>query len=114
MANYNSHQILVNEILVALSKSPLIRVWANNTGTAKSFDGERVIKFGLSGSADILGIIGPSGKFIAIECKTGNAIQSASQKNFSKMITDRGGIYIIARTVLDTLKAVNDSRFLAV
>lgn len=104
--SYNRHQILVNEILCELSKNKNIRVWANNTGLALSFDSERFIKFGLEGSADILGIIAPHGKFLAVEIKTGTGRQSSAQINFQKMITSRGGVYILARSVLDAVRGV--------
>jgi hypothetical protein len=104
MSKYHAHQLLVNQILCALSKFPHIRVWGNNTGTAMSFDSERIIKFGLEGSADILGIKGPNGQLICIEIKTGLGRQSESQKRFEKVITERGGIYIVARSVDDALK----------
>jgi hypothetical protein len=106
MSNYNDHQILVTEILCELSKNSNIRVWQNSTGVAKSLDDERFLKYGLKGSADILGIIGPCGKFLAVEIKTGKSIQSAAQKSFEKVILARGGVYILARSVLDAVKGV--------
>ena len=93
------HQQLIAQILLEASKWDC-RVWANNTGIGRSLDGSRIIKFGRVGSADILGIH-PSGLFLAIEVKTGNAIQSKQQKLFQKMIQERGGIYILARSVGD-------------
>lgn len=107
MSNYHEHQILVQKILVELSKNPNIRVWQNASGVAKSMDDERVIKYGLNGSADIIGIIAPLGKFLAVEIKTGKARQSIQQIKFQEMITTRGGIYILARSIsdLDALKA---------
>lgn len=76
---------------------PQIRCWKNATGVTKIRT--QVIKFGLKGSADILGIVKPSGRFLAIECKTGQAVQSEFQKNFENMIKTSGGIYLVARSV---------------
>lgn len=67
------------------------RVWANNTGMIKTED--RVVRFGLKGSSDIIGIY--KGLFLGIEVKTGNAKQSKFQLNFEKMICAQGGIYVI-------------------
>jgi len=110
MSNYHEHQLLVTKILCELSKNPNIRVWQNSTGVAKSLDDERFIKYGLNGSADILGIIFRQdlnvGQFLALEIKTGSARQSKAQLNFEKMIKDRGGVYILARSVLDALRGV--------
>ena len=73
-----------------------------------SFDSERIIKFGLEGSADILGVMYLEklniGQLICIEVKTGKGAQSEAQKRFEKVITERGGIYVVARSVDDALK----------
>ena len=98
--SYNKHQILVNEILCALSKWN-IRAWNHNTGMAQAFDSERIVKYGLEGSADIIGIIAPRGTFLAIEVKTGTGRQSDAQKRFESMIKKYGGIYIVARSLKD-------------
>jgi len=60
----------------------------------------RVISFGLKGSSDIIGIIKP-GKFLAIEVKTGAAVQSKQQLAFAKMVTIMGGVYILAKSIDD-------------
>ena len=78
-------------------------MWKNATGTARSHDGRRVIKFGLEGSSDIFGITS-DGRFLAIECKTGKAVQNKRQIAFEKMVTFFGGRYILARTIDDVLK----------
>ena len=53
-------------------------------------------RYGLVGSPDIIGILN-NGKFVGIECKTGNAKQSEQQKNFEKMCTKFNAIYFVAR-----------------
>jgi len=98
------HSILVNEILVELSKTGTCTVWKNSTGVAKS-EG-RYISFGLKGSADIIGILEPHGQFIAVEVKTGNAKQSLQQKKFEEMVKRRGGRYAVCRSVTDALNLV--------
>jgi hypothetical protein len=76
--------------------TPVSRVWANNTGAGKAIDNpDRIIRFGLKGSSDIIGIY--KGLFLGIEVKTGNAKQSSFQKNFEKMICAQGGIYVLIR-----------------
>lgn len=82
-------------------------MWKNATGVAKSFgDEDRVIRFGLKGSADILGIL-QGGKLLAIEVKTGKAVQTKEQKNFQKMVTFFGGEYVLARCLEDVLTALH-------
>ncbi len=109
MGSTLEHQTLVHYILLALGQRNGIRVWKNQTGVAKQ--GDRVIAFGLKGSADISGILGPHGQRIELEVKTGNAIQNDSQKAFQKMILSMGGIYAVCRSVDDALRAlgINES-----
>jgi hypothetical protein len=116
---------ILKEILLALGQRSDMRVWRNNTGMlwsgakvrkveragmAKVEKGDILIKsgypvrFGLPGSADILGVIAPSGKIIAIEVKTETGKQSAQQKAFAKMIRRMGGVYILARSADEAVK----------
>ena len=100
------HNFEVNRILRDLGQIPdLVRAWRNETGVALSIDGKRKIRFGLKGSSDILGIL-KGGRLLAIEVKTGRAVQSKQQKNFEKMINFMGGLYIIARENTDIKKIV--------
>jgi hypothetical protein len=81
-------------------------MWKNATGTAKSFDGKRVIKYGLVGSADLTGILS-DGRRCDIEVKTGNAVQSPAQKNYQKMIEEMDGVYILARSTDDVIRVLD-------
>lgn len=103
MGSQENHGRLVNAILVALTKLPHCRIWKNSTGVARSIDGARAISFGLKGSADIIGLLGPNGHFIAIEVKTGNARQTKQQVAFQAMIARLGGTYLICRSLDDAV-----------
>ena len=96
------HTDLINSILLALSKTGKITAWRNETGTARSMDGHRIIRFGLKGSSDIIGIA-DSGRFIAIECKLGRDQLREEQINFRRMISGRNGVYIEARSIDDVM-----------
>ena len=100
------HQRLVSRILLKLSKLSYCRIWPNNTGVGRSMNGERVIRFGLKGSADIMGIY--KGFFLGIECKTGNATQTKQQKFFEAMVREQGGIYILARTEENIIQTIEE------
>lgn len=91
------HSDLVKRILAECGALAFCRLWKNDTGMAISMDGARKLRYGLKGSADILGI-GNGGRFIAIECKTGSARLKAHQENFRLMIEKFGGIHITARS----------------
>lgn len=93
------HENLVKRVLVSLSSLPRTRVWSNPTGTARSFDGKRVIRYGLIGSADVIGL--SNGRFIAIEIKVGKDYQKEAQKNFQNMIESCGGLYFIVKSEKD-------------
>lgn len=90
----SEHQRVVKLVLLKMTM-PYCRVWANNTGMIKTDD--RVVRFGLKGSSDILGIY--KGLFLGIEVKTGNAVQSKDQKNFQIMVEKMGGIYVVCKDI---------------
>jgi hypothetical protein len=91
--------VILSAILNHLPLRGDVFAWRNNTGQAE-IDG-REVRFGKKGSADILGVWAPSGRFIAIETKTKNGILSEDQKRWSADFIAFGGLYIIARSVHD-------------
>lgn len=97
-----AHQRLVSLILIELSKMGF-RAWKNTTGTGLSMDGSRVIKFGVPGSPDIMGI-GPQGKFLGVEVKTGSGVLRQEQIAFRDMVRRQGGIFIEARSIEDVVQ----------
>jgi hypothetical protein len=80
---------------------PGCRVWRQNVVAAKA--GNRFVRAGLPGMADISGIAPPSGARIEIEVKAGRDTMSESQEDWRKMIIETGGIHIIARDVESAL-----------
>lgn len=91
-----THSDLVNAIL--LEVSPLGLAWSNNTGALKNKD-DRLVRYGLPGSSDVLACI--NGRFIGIEAKVGDDRQRQKQKDFATAVRAAGGIYILARSVDD-------------
>lgn len=107
---------IVQKTLLALQRLPL-RVWRNNTGqawmgkamplkagqviTARHGDvlirGAHPVRFGLPGSSDVLGLVGPSGRFLAVECKTLKGEQHEQQEKFQAMVERFGGVYVLVR-----------------
>lgn len=71
--------------------------WRNNSGGAKI--GKSFVRFGLTGSADILGICG-DGRFLAVECKRerGGTLSEA-QRSFLERIRRNGGVAVCVRSV---------------
>lgn len=105
LSTHDQHTDLVNRLLIALSKRGHM-VTKFTTGSGFTQYGAR-ISFGCPGWADIIGIT-PSGQFLAVEAKTGNATLQKNQKDFRDQVERRGGIFIIARseTDLDQIKLI--------
>ena len=80
--------------------------WRNNTG-ALPFGENRFVRFGLKGSADILGVRPTDGvgQFVAIECKATGGKMSAAQDMFRYEIEKFGGLFVLAYSVDDLVAA---------
>lgn len=85
-----------------------IHAWRNNSGCT-SIEGangrNRFVRYGLPGSADILGIM-PDGRFLAVECKSDKGRLSELQQNFLDMIRGNGGVAFVARSVDDVEREI--------
>jgi hypothetical protein len=95
--------VIQNHILRTFGTRPWLRVWRNNTGVAKYRC--RTVRFGVTGQADITGIL-PGGIRLEIEVKAADGVQSQAQKDFAAMIRQMGGVYVLARSVEDVWRAV--------
>ena len=95
---------IMRDILVAATALPGVHLWRHNTGLARTIDG-RYIRFGLIGSADIIGAV--RGHPVAIETKrTVGGRHAKKQQDFAEAWTKAGGVYILARSVDDALSAL--------
>lgn len=89
-----NHATLVNRLLLAAS--PLGLAWPNQTGALRA--GNRLVRYGLPGSSDILLSAYPSGRLHGIEAKVGNDAWRPKQRAFAAALTKAGGVYILARS----------------
>lgn len=105
------HQKVVKLVLLKMT-SKYCRVWPNNTGVGRDMSGERIIRFGLKGSSDIIGVY--KGLFLGIEVKTGNAVQNKDQINFQKMIESCGGIYILCKNNVEHIDILVEQAYKAI
>ena len=78
--------------------------WICPTGLATY--GKNRVPYGVPGTPDVHGILRPSGRFIGVECKTGNAVMTRLQEIARDEITDAGGLYVEARTIDDVHDAL--------
>lgn len=97
LSDTKQESTIQKEILLEFGARQDMRIWRQNTGALKIDD--RFIRFGVPGQADITGLLIPSGRRLEIEVKKLKGAQQESQKNFEKMITKSGGVYITARSV---------------
>lgn len=86
-------------------------VWVNNSGFVKRFymskqgvESSHVLRSGIKGSSDIIGIEKITGRFIAIEVKAGKNITSTEQDIFLENINRRNGLAIVAYSLEDVQK----------
>lgn len=91
-----SHTNLLKLVLLELSHARVATAWQNDTGTARSFDNQRVVKFGLKGSSDIIGIT-VDGHFLAIEIKIGKDFLKPEQIAFKFMVEKNNGLHFVIR-----------------
>jgi hypothetical protein len=90
-------------------------VWRNNTGAVKTE--RRFIRYGHTGSADIIGLM-PDGRLLAIECKKpagprggiSHAKQSDEQIEFQKSIEKNNGVYLLVRSLDDLTEGLRKAR----
>lgn len=105
---------LTADLLIAIPREfPQCRVWRNNRVDALvPGAGGRIrrVQAGIDGQADLSGVMAPSGRRVEIEVKAGRDRQSDAQKAFQKMITEFGGIYIVARSVEQCIEELGGVR----
>jgi hypothetical protein len=87
------------EILKRWGSHPKLRIARINTGAAMSHG--RLVKFGVPGTADIVGLIAPTGRMIQVEVKSRTGRQRDAQATMQRIVTEFGGLYILARSAAD-------------
>jgi hypothetical protein len=84
-------------------------LWRNSVGLA--VDGLRRIRYGLAvGSSDLIGIIMPEGRFIALEVKSATGRPTPEQERFLDLVRRSGGFAAVVRSVEDVRAAVERAR----
>lgn len=105
---------LTYEIRLALGLEPDLVLWRNSTGVAKHPDDTgrvRTQRFGLAvGSADLVGILGPSGRFFALEVKTSEGRLTSEQTAWLALVRKRGGFACVVRGVDEARAALARAR----
>jgi len=77
-----------------------------NAGTFKVSG--RYIKGAPKGTADIIVEYGPHGKYLEIEVKAEDGKQSKVQRENQRVVEALGGVYIIAKSILDVERKLRE------
>ncbi|HEY6037039.1 MAG TPA: VRR-NUC domain-containing protein [Kofleriaceae bacterium] len=94
---------LMLQIRDALLATDKLLLWRNNSGKLADARG-RWVTFGLGvGSADLVGILRGSGRFVAWEVKTRAVRVSPEQRAWHYAVTNAGGVVFVARSVEEAL-----------
>lgn len=91
-------------ILDYLAKRQIFH-YRNNTGAMKIDN--RFVRFGSSGSPDIIAVI--EGHYVGIEVKSEKGEQSDDQKAFQASLLHAGGIYFLVRSIDGAMEAIEDA-----
>jgi hypothetical protein len=79
-----------------------VRVARINTGKAFPPRSRQLVTFGVPGTADIVGLIAPSGRMVMLECKRPQGGEKGKrQLTMQRVVRAMGGIYEFVRSVAD-------------
>lgn len=95
---------ILHAIMVALSAVPGCLVRRQNVGLAALKNRAGYIRFGVAGQADLSVIY--RGRAIEIEVKTASGAQSDLQRDYQRAVERAGGLYVVARSVADAMRAL--------
>lgn len=97
-------------ILAALGARPDVRIFRNEVGRAFDPKTNSHVTFGLCvGSSDLIGIVAPTGRLLALEVKSATGQPTQQQLRFVEMVNQMGGVGRIVRSVDDALAAADEA-----
>jgi hypothetical protein len=87
-----------------------IAAWRVNTGALPTRNGG-FVRFGRPGMSDIMGVLGPCGRMLAVECKTAAGRLTGAQRTFLATIRTAGGLAVVVRSVDELAAALHDAGY---
>ena len=101
-----SETSLVLAIRDAIIATGRVLLWRNNTGKLQDRTG-RWVQYGLGlGSPDLVGILRPSGRMIAVEVKVPGRKPEEHQEAWHRAARAAGALVIVAHSVQEALDAL--------
>jgi hypothetical protein len=96
-----SEKPFMDHLMICACRIPGVIVWRQNVGTIAFVDPatglRRAFRSGLpKGAADLAGLHGPTGRCLQLETKAPGKKQNADQQRWETMITQHGGLYLLA------------------
>ena len=96
-------------IRLTVGQMPDVVVWRNESGVAEHMG--RYVRYGLQkGSSDIIGILAPAGRFLALEVKTERGRLRKEQGLFLALVRRNGGFGCVVRSVDEAVAAIERAR----
>jgi hypothetical protein len=82
--------------------------WRQNSGSAMFGAGgkRRFVRFAVTGCADILGVLPPGGRILAVECKRPGGRLTPAQAAFLRCVAEAGGLAVVVRDLRDLQRAL--------
>lgn len=101
-------------IRLALGREKDLTIWRNSTGVSQHTDRsgrKRWERHGLiKGASDLVGVLAPSGRWVALEIKSPTGRPTEEQLMFLDLIRRRGGFATIVRSVEEAQAAITRAR----
>jgi hypothetical protein len=109
-----SESVILHAVRAALLSDGRVMLWRNNTGAdtveAKHTMPRRFIRYGLGkGSADLVGLVRGSARFVTFEIKSEHGRVSREQQLWGTAVRAAGGFYAVVRSVEEALRALEEA-----
>ena len=107
MTNRRESQVLAG-VLAYLETRGDFMFWRQNTSAGYAPSGQ-FMRSNMRGVADIVGVLAPTGRFIAIEAKREvGGRSSEDQVRFQKNVEAHGGLYVLANGIQSVVDALGE------
>lgn len=102
------------KIREALGREHDLTLWRNNVGVAEMWSSAgkaQRVRYGLcTGSSDLIGLLAPSGRFVALEVKKPGEQPTDEQSKFMAHVRQMGGFAAVVRSAEEARAAVQRAR----